>query len=117
MNTRQIVTGTLLSLSLVVGATGLAAADPGSRPAMDRGTVDCGELSERLAELTARHDRLVDRVFALETRRDAATAAGQTRRAAGLQTAIDAHLAIQARVDARIEQLQGVYDATCNAGT
>ena len=117
MKTRQIITGTLLTASLVVGGSGLAAADPGSRPAMDRGTVDCAELSEKLTQLAARHDRLIDRIFALETRRDAAIAAGQTRKAAGLQNVIDAHVAILARVDARHERAQGVYDVNCNQGT
>lgn len=116
MKTR-IVTGTLLSVALVVGGAGVAAADPGSRPAMDRGTVDCEELAEHLTELVGRRDRLVDRIFALQTRRDAAIAAGQTQRADGLQRAIDAHLAIQARLDARLERVQGAYDATCNQGT
>lgn len=117
MKTRQIITGTLLTAALVMGGSGLATADPGSRPAMDRGTVDCTELTEQLDELAARHDRLVDRIFTLEARRDAAVAAGQVRRAAGLQAAIDAHVGIQARVDARLERIRGVYDANCNTGT
>jgi hypothetical protein len=117
VKTRQIITGTLLSVSLVLGGAGLAAADGGSRPAMDRGTVNCERVADRIEHLTARYDRLVDRVFALTIQRDKANAAGQTRKAAGLQRAIDRLVRIQARVDGRLDHFQGIHNALCNTGT
>ncbi len=117
MKVCRILPGALLTIALVVGGSGVVSADPGSRPAMDRGTVDCEELAQKLTELMGRRDRVVDRIFALQTRRDAAMAAGQTQRADRLQRAIDAHLAIQARLDARLERTQGAYDAACNQET
>jgi hypothetical protein len=113
MKTRQVATGTFLTASLILGGASLADAAPGSRPAMDRGTVPCDALENRLEGLQHHLDALAAKRVRLEARLAAAEADGDARRVRRIEAKLAQVDRAAAKLAAVMDAVQAVYDDRC----
>jgi hypothetical protein len=112
VNTRQVAAGTVLSASLLLGGASLADASP-SRPAMDRGVVDCDRLENRLERVQDHLGRLEDRQARLEQRLAVAQADGDHRRERRLRIQLNQVARAEAKLTAVAAGLEERYADRC----
>jgi hypothetical protein len=114
VNTRQIATGTILAASLLFGGgAAVADASPSSRPAIDRGTVNCESLENRIEGLSNAIDAMDARRARLEARLADAQADGATRRIRVLEAQIAQVDRVTARLQAMVDRAADRHAALC----
>ena len=112
MKTRQLATGTVLTASLLLGGGGLADA-AGSRPAMDRGTVSCDDLLDRVEGLENAIAHMEARRARLEVRLADAREDGDARRVRRIEHQLAQVERVTARLQARVDRAHARYEELC----
>ena len=112
MNTRKIATGTILTASLLLGGAGIADARPNTA-AMDRGTVNCEDILDKVEGLSNAKSHLEARRARLEANLADAQADGDTRRANRIERQIAQTDRVIAALQAKIDRAYDLYNSFC----
>jgi chaperonin cofactor prefoldin len=112
VNARQVATGTLLAASLTIGGASIADASP-SRPAMDRGEVQCERIEHRIDQLEHHQAMLAARRERVQAHLDDAVADDNAHRVARLEAQLRQVDRAAARIQARIDEARGALADLC----